>query len=516
MSVRTHHPLYDKRYPQWALMRDVMEGADRIKEQGEKYLPRPSVSHEKFDIYEQMSYEAFKERAIWTGYTAQIHDCLHGMGEAKPAKLEIPKKLRASGILNNIDYRGTTFNQFQSDVLSDVLITSFGGILVDIPKVNPNMSVLMAEKSNIRPYITYYRAESVINYKYIEYNGVNVLYLVVLEEEVDSTEDIFEHKMEKQWRVIYLNEKKECMQCVFRITKSKTGEDVEELISKPTPILINGQNINYIPFITLPFNEPTKPILYDIALNNISHFQTSADYMNGTHLTSRPTLCFTGHRPEVDRNGEPIPVYIGTDVVWQLPEKDAKAFVVSFSGEGISHLEKCLDRIEGHIITLASHIISAEKKTAENKDAISIHRQGEDAKLATLLRYFSEKMTNALKIIAQWIGCSQEEIDDIIFELPSDFDSISFDANAVNSIANIFSQGKLPLRCLYNLLKKGNYLESDMTYEGFVYLLDLEASSLNPQEVDEAYKKYQRSGERLKLNTGDWFSPDSLYKEKEA
>lgn len=516
-GVRTHHPLYDKRLPQWDLMYDVLEGTDKVKAEGEKYLPRPSTAHKKFDVYELKQYNSYLTHAIFTDYTAQIKDCLHGMGEVRPVKIEVPSKIREKGILDNIDFQGNTFDQFQSDVLNDVLATGRGGIMIDFPKADPNQSELQAEKDEVRPYMAYYNAKSIINWKYKIVKGVKTLSMVTVEEEVDSSEDIFSHTMTKQWRTMFMNNKNECMYAVYQVSKDPTnGEETETIIDGPRLITVKGKTIDFIPFVMLPFNEPVKPLLYDIAQLNISHYQLTADYINGARLTSRPTLTFTGHAPELDEEGEPVPVYIGTDIVWQLPEPEAKAYVVSFSGEGITHLEQALNRIEGQIITLASHAISQEKKTAENKDALSIHRQGEDAKLATYLRYVSTRLTAAMKILAGFIGCTDEEIQDISIELPYDFSNISFDANAVNSIANIFSQGKLPLRCLYYLLQQGGYLPPDMTYEGFVYLLDLEASSLNPQEVDEAYKMYQRKGVRKELNTGDWYSNQDLYKEKEV
>ena len=121
-----------------------------------------------------------------------------------------------------------------------------------------------------------------------------------------------------------------------------------------------------------------------------------------------------------------------------------------------------------------------------------------------------------MKIFFSLCGVTDEENRDTKVELSTDFSQIAFDANAVNSIANIFSQGKLPLRCLYYLLKSGGYLEPDMTYEDFVYLLDLEAAELAPMEVDEAYKLYKRNGNKRDLPKKDWFSPNKLYDDKEG
>lgn len=513
-GVKTRHPEYMKRYPQWELMRDIIEGEDAIKAKGEDYLPYPSTAHYKYDEYERKTYEAFKARTPFANFTSQIKDCLHGMLEYRKANVNVPLKIRSKGILDNINLQGDSLDQFFSDIVSDVLITGSGGILVDLPKVNKDISVLAAEKLGIRPYFTYYSAEKIINWDFPYINGIKKLALVVLEEEVNDKEDEFSHKTRKQYRVLRLNKQGICEQEIQRVEKDKDGKEFTVVESKIV-VTINNKTINYIPFVMLPFSNPVKPILYDIGLLNIHHFQVYADYMNGAHLTSRPTGWFTGHTPETDERGEPIPVIVGSDVFWQLPEPEAKVGVCSFSGEGIEHLERTLDRLEAQIITLASHCISAEKKTAENKDTVALHRQGEDAKLATYGKYLSYRFTEALKIICSWYDCTDEELDEVLVELNTDFSQLSFDANAVNSIANIFSQGKLPLRCLYYLLKSSGYLEADMSYNDFVYLLDLESTTLSPTEVETAYRQYKRNGQKIKVEVGDYYSPQTLYNDNE-
>ena len=150
VGVMTRHPEYTQRSPQWKIMRDVMEGDDAIKAAGEKYLPKPSTAHHKFDTYEEMQYNSFKNRSIFTNYTAQIHDCLHGMIESRPAKIDIPQNMKGKDFIDNVDYQGNSADQFFSDCLDDVLTTGFGGVLIDLPNVDPNMSVREAEKK-VRP-----------------------------------------------------------------------------------------------------------------------------------------------------------------------------------------------------------------------------------------------------------------------------------------------------------------------------------------------------------------------------
>ena len=503
-GVQTQHPEYTKREKQWKVMRDVMEGDDAIKAAGEDYLPRPSTAHECYDKYEMLQYNAFKGRSIFTNFTAQIHDCLHGMIESRPANIDVPQNMKGDKFIDNVDYQGNSADQFFSDSLDDVLTTGFGGILVDLPNVDPNMSKGEAEKKKIRPYLAYYNAESIINWKFKIVDGIKKLSLVVLKEIVEKGEEQFAHNKVEQFRVLSLDNGIYTIQ-IYSTAKGDDG--IERLSGGPKkPFMVNGKTIDFIPFIMLPFTEPVKPILYDIAKLNIHHYQVTADYQNGAHLTSRPTGYFTGHTPELDKKTkEPIPVYVGTDVFWQLPEEKARVGVCSFSGEGIEHLEHALNRDESQIIMLASHIIAAEKKTAENKDAMNIRKAGEDAKLATYAKYMSYRFTQALQIVSEWMGNKDETV---CVQLNSDFSNLAFDANAVNSIANIFSNGKLPLRCLYYLLQQSGYLEPDMSYEDFVYLLDLESAKLSPTEVEEAYKLYKQNGQKKDVPQKDWYSPN--------
>ena len=500
-NVKTLHPDYQKRAPQWELMRDIIEGSDVVKAKGEKYLPAPSSRNLVMSLQEQMRYENFKERAVFSDYTAQIKDCLHGIAENKPALINIPDELRKTNILDNVDYQGNSIDQFCSDCLSDLLETGFGGILIDYPEVSMYTSVAEAERANLHPYLSYYKAENIINWQTKIINGIKRLCLVVLKEYVPSPNaDEFSHEALERYRVLRLNKFGN-----FEV-QLYTTIDGKLIPNAPKEVIIRGSTLNYIPFIMMPFNAPVKPILYDIALLNIKHYQMSADYQNGVHLTTRPTGYFTGHEPEKDDQGNPLPVFVGADVFWVLPEPDAKVGTCTFAGEGLQHNEAALDRVEGQIVTLSSHIIAAEKKTAENKDSLRIHRQGEDAKLATYVRYVSKRFTDAIKVICSWLDIPTV---DVSFSLNADFSTLAFDANALNSIANIFSQGKFPLRSLYYLLQQGGYLEPDMTYEAFVYLLDLENTELSPEEVNIAYKKYKRDGTKLTIEPKDYYSPNN-------
>ena len=103
----------------------------------------------------------------------------------------------------------------------------------------------------------------------------------------------------------------------------------------------------------------------------------------------------------------------------------------------------------------------------------------------------SEKATNILRIICDWEGCSGFASVDF----NTDYETMHFDANALNAMANIFAQGKVPLIVLYGMMMKGEFIpDSNMQFEDYIEYLELEHSGLSEKEAYAAYKKYKETG----------------------
>ena len=100
MPVQTTHPLYGKRKRQWQTVRDCVEGEDAIKSKNETYLPRALG-------LDQRQYDAYKQRARWVNYTGRTLDGLHGLIFRRDPVIQASDEFKSSGILNDIDRRGT-------------------------------------------------------------------------------------------------------------------------------------------------------------------------------------------------------------------------------------------------------------------------------------------------------------------------------------------------------------------------------------------------------------------------
>lgn len=486
VGVASKHPLYMKFAPKWKVVRDCVEGEDRIKQERTTYLPQASGMTDK-------RYEAFLKRARFVNYVDQTLEGVHGMVFRRAPEMNYPEGMEK--IVENINREGDSLYQFFSDAIYDIMQTGFGGFMVDLPEAGEGISLFDAENDGIRPYVTYYPAESIINWKFKVVRGTKVPVLVVLEEHVekDSTDE-FGHELKNIYRVLDLDDNGFYRQFLYIPEEDKNGIINQTYTIKEIPVVVKGKKLNYIPFVFAPENYPTKPMLLDIAHVNIGHYLKTADYENGVHLTTIPTGWVTGEKPQEDKNKNVLPMVLGQDNFLMFPSPDAKVGTLVFSGEGLTHSENALEKAELQMVVLGSRIITPEKGVSETAESANIHRAGENAKLATFARNVSEKASIVLRIIRDWCDVQGE----CSVNFCTDYETMSFDANSLNAIVNMFEAGKMPLLVLYGMLMKGEFIsDPNMRYEDYIELLDLEHSGLTDKEVLKAYKNYKETGKSL-------------------
>lgn len=485
-NISAEHPLYTKYKGQWSLIRDCVAGDDAIKGGGTKYLPklcRPTRDEE------DAIYRSYQARAFWVNFTGQALENIHGMIMRRHPTIDAPDLFKKSGILESIDGRGTSLYQFASDVMYDTIQTCFGGVLVDMPNAPDGMTLAEAEERGIRPYLRYYRAEDLINWR--EGDGhKGEMRLVVLRETYDDGSDMFVHTQRERFRLLMLDEEGYYVQRLVTVSKDRRGRDVWE--EERIDVRVNGERLRYIPFMPLPYNLPEKTMLYDMAKINIGHFQKTADYENAVHKTTLPTGWITGHKA-LDENGEQEQIILGDDTFLTIEEPEAKVGTLVFSGEGLLHSETAIKRAEEQMAVIGTRIIAPEKNVAETAESGMVHMYGENGKMATFARNMGERMSVALTWMMNW--CGYEGKARLDFDV--DYETVRMDPNAINAIANLSRENKFPLLCTFQVLQEQGYVDINYTYEDFIYLLELEGQGLTPLEVYDSFKSMRDRTSRM-------------------
>lgn len=474
---------YSAQAPRWCVCRDTIEGEDIVKARGEDYLPMASG---KDCESRKKRYEAFKMRTPYVNFVGGAHGIMHAMIFRRSPTVRVEDSFKQSGRLNDVDGKGNSLYQFASDSVEDLLKTGFGAWLLDQPYAPEGLTKYDAEKLGLRPYLTYYPAEKIINWIYDNSTGTKKLKLVVLREDVDVYTDEFTCVNRPRYRVLKINDEGFYEQQIYTpVFKTVSGvETIEDMTVEIVPVFVNGEQIDYIPLVFLPYEKPEKPPLYDLAMLNIHHYQLSADYTNGVHMTTVPTGYITGYTPRDDDSDDDIT--LGGDAFLTEENSDAKFGVLSFSGEGLEHCEKAIDKTEAQIAGIFMKNIAPDKKTSETAESAYVHRSGENAKLATFARNVSGKLSQLIKWYEEWCGYTGL----VEIHLNYDYETMSLDPNIINSIANISGQGKFPLYCVFYILQQQELIDPDMNYDDFIFLIDQENLEGNSaQEIYEAFKK---------------------------
>jgi len=457
-NVDSFHPQYNtNRLTEWSKMEDVCTSETHMHSKKETYI-------KKLTKMSDTSYEAYVDRAEFPMFTKHALDSFVGMA--------MRKELLISGIdvdhefLKNCDGKGTTLKQYCNKLVRNYLQFGRCGTLVDMPKADPNQSIALAEAKNIKTKLLSYDHASIINWKTNTVNNQDVLTLVVLEEEVDVSEDEFTHNIQPQYRVLKL-EDGEYVQKVYDHEK-KLVEFV-----KPT---MKGKALNFIPFIIHGGYDIKSPIMLPIAEQNIHWYQKDADYQHGLHYTALPTPWTTG----VDADDENAPQTIGPTELWYLPE-GATCGMLEFTGKGLSEIAKSMDKTMTNITVLSSQILVPKNTFDETATAASIRNATETASLSSLVSDLSVEITLAVTIAAKW---GRFYKDDISVEINSDFIPLTLSGADVSAYVSAVLKEGFSKKTLFELLKRGEIIEGDRQFEDEMSDIKKESEERMEKEIE--------------------------------
>lgn len=453
-GVRTQKASFVSGLVQWQRCRDVIAGTDAVKDAGETYLPR--LKSQKVG-----DYRAYKARANFFNGTGRTHGALVGMIFRKPPQSVLPTADLLTIYLQNVDLNGNPIDIFSREVVEETLAVGNYGILVDFPMrdLTQQITVAQAEQLNLRPSLKGYCREKVINWRYGVVNNAKTLVMVVLEECAELQGDNeFEIITQPQYRVLDLDDNGNYRVRVFIIDKNGKEQLLPNYPQYPT---MNNAPLLFIPFQFVAEEDDIEPPLLDLVDVNLSHYRTSADYENGCHFAGSPTMYVFGYNA-TEPNGQPTPIYVGSETAIVLNNPEAKAGFIEFTGQGLEPLENNLDRKQQQMALLGARVIANEQKGVEAADTANIHRVGENSVLADISIEVSLALSQCLKWFVDWMSLNST---DVIYKLNRDFTPVAVDGPTLTAYIGALQSGVLSEEELFDLLQRGDLIEAEVTYE---------------------------------------------------
>lgn len=446
MAVDTPQAQYLEFAPRWAKARDAAAGEETVKARRDEYLPRLKGQSED-------DYAAYLKRTPYFNAMARTVDGLSGMVFRRPPVITRPPEM--DEFVADVTFEGVSLAAFAERVVRETLITGRGGIIVDFPRAtDADITLDQASRMGRRPFLRFYRAEDILNWRVATIDNRTVVDQVRLFERVEqgAGDDEFDATLVEQIRVLDLFEG-QYRQRLFRQNEDDVWAPHGEAIFPEQ----SGAPMGFIPFRFVgprdTVSHVSKPPLIDLVNVNLSHYRSAADLEHGAHFVGLPT-------PFVFGSAE-APTTIGPTVVWHAPETDVQVGMLEFTGAGLEALERLLDRKEQQMAVLGARMLFPEKKAAEAAETASMHRQGENSALAALALAVARAVSETMVIARDWIGVSGEAS----IELNTDYLPTPMSPQMLVALIQAVQNGHISRRTFFENLQRGEIIAADIAFD---------------------------------------------------
>lgn len=385
-------------HKRWKRNRDVITGSDAVKAFNAGYLPRimPIQDRNSYPETADESYRSYLQRTPFFPASSRVMDGLMGMIFRKAINITAPNSMVP--LLDTITRNGMTISDICEEIVSESLITNFTGLYVDLPAVAKGASKLEAEKSGVRPFMTMYKAESILEVTPDVIDNVRKLVRVRL---LDNDETVRELLL------------KDGIYQVIIHTKDKNGQVVASAPFIPTR---KGQPLNEIPFNIVSTKpraiSPQKAMMDDICELNIELFKAQANSANSQYYYANPMFVFYGIE------AQNLKVSAGSMLF--LPPKTAESGVgaeILQAGGGDSILTEAVETLKAELSIIGSRILAPDTKAGvESAEALMLRKTSENSVIASQTRTINRGINEAVNRVSWWIG-DQE----ILIEISTDF-----------------------------------------------------------------------------------------------
>lgn len=464
------HTEYNYWIQAWKLIRHCIIGEYEIKRHSVEYLPMLGAQTND-------EYQAYLDRAYFYNMTHRTVNGLVGtVFRREPKALGVDKSLELN--LDAITKDNLSVNIFAKEIAYEIISVGRFGVLLDmdVNGVNP-------------PFLAGYIAERIIDWTVSEVDGRLVLTRVVLQEikKIELSQLVTQplttvtSLYKADYRVLILKDG-EYQQHIFRdFAEPPTPASIVEEVVIPKNL---GKSFNFIPFVFFgPLsNSPgveKSPIL-DIALMNISHYQSVAQLEHGRFYTALPVY----HVQVQNENEKKGSYVVGPNVVWEYTGEKPPG-IAEYNGQGLVFLERALDMKESHISALGGRMLGIRSTAvAESDNLVKLKEKNEQSLLLNATTTINIGMT---QLLTWWSNWQNKPSKDVEFLVNQDFLFNTFAAREFRAFTLMYQEGILPIEVLYSLLGKAEVIPETMTLEDFTKQLDDPASF--PNSPDYAARK---------------------------
>jgi hypothetical protein len=377
------------------------------------------------DSQSEEEYLAYKARASFFGATARTREEYLDLVFRRAPVVALGASDALKKFVADCDLWGLDFLRYARRVVGEVLAVGRCGSLV------------MWDQSE-RPAVSLWRAEDILNWK-VERTG--------------QTWTVVELVLRDAGRIRVLKlVEGSCVQEVWK----RSGEAWE--LEHSVTVKREGVALPFIPFVFHgPRNsraEPDRLPLADIIAANLDHYRLDADYKHGLHFAALPTAWVSGF----DKG---TPLRIGSSAAWVSDVPGASAGFLEFSGAGLGHIERAMERVERRMALLGARMLEAQPAEGES----SLGQRGELCGLGSVVASLNESLTRVLHL-AHWWTEGGERVGDapgVAFTMNTDLSAKALSGESLTAVVAAWRAGAISRETMLEVLKRGEVLPEGRT-----------------------------------------------------
>lgn len=471
MPVQSEHPEYTANVSKWNLVRDV------LKSEVKKYI-------KDVDSSDPSRSARYKDDAQLTNFTSRTKNGLIGAIFRREPLIQLPSEVAYL----NIDATGAneSLAKVSQEGSGEVVTTGRIGILTDFPMIESGtLTAKEVEDLDIKPRLSFYTAESMINWKESFVNGKLMLIMLILKEERDeiNEQDGFLWEQKICYRVLRM---------IDGIYAQFIYDEVGDLISENIPLDASGNPWDKIPFEFAGSENNDAVVdpspIHDLARLNIGHLRNSADYEESVHITGQPTLIISTEFSKEDfEAANPNGIQIGARKGHNLGPGGSAQFLQATPNQ---LADVAMQRKEQQAIMIGAKIITPQA-TNETAEAARMRHSGETSILSVIAKNIEKALINSVMHVIRFTIPNFESFkkEDIIIELNDQFFDANLDPNMIMAQMQLARSGIITKTDIRNTLRKFGHLQDNRTDEDIeadpAKLIDLESNSNGLSRSDD-------------------------------
>lgn len=435
------------------------------------YLPDPSPASEKYEVRAKR-YQDYLNRAVFYNVTRRTVSALVGQIFSKYPTYDLNELAYLEG---DIDGSGESLVQQAKDAAIQCLLKGGGGLLADMP-VNNGVTRASMASGGIRPTISHYERESIINWRVSKVGAVYKLSLLVLSQSYITEDDGYEQKLGEQLLVLRLVDGLAESEILQKIDGDWVSQGVNKLKDN------KGKQLTEIPFYFYGAVNNDAEIdgspVYDLAELNIAHFRNSADLEESLFI-SQPTLVVSGLTEQWVNDVLDNGIAIGSRSGILLPVGGSAQLLQPDPNDKI---QVAMRHKEEQMKALGAKLV--ESQSGQAKTALQASQEGADetSVLSTISNNLSDCFTKAIRACGRYVGIATDGLF-VTFNTQFNFSKLS--PEQIDRLVSLWQGGAITFGELRSQLVESEFANIESSDEARAIIEQEQGALIYSGKADE-------------------------------